>query len=47
MPLPAVYFSGWRGEAPPPRARVAYRLQPDDYRGGDAIQLVVEHVEAC
>jgi predicted alpha/beta-fold hydrolase len=28
------------------RARVAYRLVLDDYRGGDAIQLVVEHLEA-
>ena len=46
-PLAAIHFGAWRGDPPPPRARLAYRLQPDDYRGGDAIQLVVEHVEAC
>ncbi|MBB1471946.1 single-stranded-DNA-specific exonuclease RecJ [Luteimonas sp. MC1782] len=45
--LPAIHFGAWRGEAPPARARLAYRLAPDDYRGGDAIQLVVEHFEAC
>lgn len=47
MPLAAIHFGAWRGDPPPPRARLAYRLQPDDYRGGDAIQLVVEHLEAC
>ncbi|HEY4529469.1 MAG TPA: single-stranded-DNA-specific exonuclease RecJ, partial [Luteimonas sp.] len=47
MPLPAIHFGAWRGDPPPPRARLAYRLQPDDYRGGDAIQLLVEHLEAC
>ena len=46
-PLAAIHFGGWRGDPPPQRARLAYRLQPDDYRGGDAIQLVVEHLEAC
>ena len=46
-PLPAIHFGGWRGDAPPSRARLGYRLQPDDYRGGDAVQLVVEHLEAC
>ena len=46
-PLAAIHFGAWQGNAPPPRARLAYRLQPDDYRGGDAIQLVVEHLEAC
>ena len=47
MPLAAIHFGAWHGNPPPPRARLAYRLQPDDYRGGDAIQLVVEHLEAC
>ena len=28
-----------------PRVRIAYRLEPDDYRGGDAVQLVVVHRE--
>ena len=46
-PLAAIHFGGWHGEPPPARARLAYRLAPDDYRGGDAIQLLVEHLEAC
>lgn len=46
-PLAAIQFGAWRGEPPPGRARMAYRLQPDDYRGGAAIQLLVEHLEAC
>ena len=35
------------GTATPPaaRVRIAYRLEPDDYRGGEAIQLVVMHRE--
>jgi single-stranded-DNA-specific exonuclease len=43
--LNAIEFGGWQGEAPPPRVRIAYRLEPDDYRGGDAVQLVVCHRE--
>ena len=46
-PLAAIHFGAWRGQPPPARVRVAYRLATDDYRGGDAIQLVVEHAEAC
>lgn len=46
-PLAAIQFGAWRGDPPPGRARMAYRLQPDDYRGGAAIQLLVEHLEAC
>jgi hypothetical protein len=34
-------------QPPAPRVRLAYRLVPDDYRGGSAIQLIVEHREAC
>jgi single-stranded-DNA-specific exonuclease len=45
--LSAIQFGAWHGEPPPVRARLAYRLAPDDYRGGGAIQLVVEHLEAC
>ncbi|NUS37487.1 MAG: single-stranded-DNA-specific exonuclease RecJ [Lysobacter sp.] len=41
----AIEFGGWRGEPPPPRVRIAFRLEPDDWRGGDAIQLVVVHRE--
>jgi len=44
--LNAIHFGGWEGDAPPARVRIAYRLAPDDYRGGDAIQLMVVHQEA-
>jgi len=43
-PLDAIHFNGWTGAPPPPRLHLAYRLAVDDYRGGDAIQLVVEHL---
>ncbi len=46
-PLSAIHFGGWRDVAPAPREHVVYRLAPDDYRGGDAVQLLVEHREAC
>ena len=42
-PLAAIHFGGWQGNAPAPHLHLAYRLQPDDYRGGAAVQLVVEH----
>jgi single-stranded-DNA-specific exonuclease len=45
--LNAIEFGGWDGRAPPPRVRISYRLEPDDYRGGEAIQLVVVHREAA
>lgn len=45
--LNAIHFGGWDGDAPPSRVRVAYRLAPDDYRGGDAIQLLVVHRESA
>ncbi|MCC7095688.1 MAG: single-stranded-DNA-specific exonuclease RecJ [Thermomonas sp.] len=41
----AIQFNGWDGDAPPSRVRIAYRIVPDDYRGFDAIQLVVAHRE--
>ncbi len=44
--LNAIQFGGWSEQSPTPRLRVAYRLVPDDYRGGRAIQLIVEHLEA-
>ena len=44
--LNAIEFGGWTGEAPTGRIRIAYRLEPDDYRGGNAVQLVVVHREA-
>jgi single-stranded-DNA-specific exonuclease len=45
--LQAIEFGGWTGTQPPGRVRIAYRLAPDDYRGGNAIQLVVVHREAA
>ncbi len=45
-PLPAIHFGGWRDDPPGARIRIAYRLAVDDYRGGGAIQLIVEHREA-
>jgi single-stranded-DNA-specific exonuclease len=45
--LNAIHFNAWTGDAPPSRAHLAYRLQPDDYRGGEAIQLVVVHQAAA
>ena len=43
----AIQFGGWDGVEPPRCVRIAYRLQADDWRGGDAVQLVVEHREAA
>jgi len=43
--LNTIHFGGWDGNEPPRRVRIAYRLQADDWRGGDAVQLVVEHRE--
>ena len=44
-PLDAIHFGGVAEDLPGPRVRLAYRLAPDDWRGGDAIQLVVVHRE--
>ncbi len=40
--LSAIHF-GAGTEMPPRFAHIVYRLQPDDWRGGDAVQLVVVH----
>jgi single-stranded-DNA-specific exonuclease len=42
MRLPAIHFGG-ADRAVPSRVHIAFRLEPDGYRGGDAIQLVVVH----
>lgn len=42
-PLNAIHFNGWHGREPGRRVHIAYRLVADDYRGGEAVQLVVEH----
>lgn len=44
-PLDAIQFGGWHEARPPARMRLGYRLEADDYRGGDAIRLLVEHLE--
>lgn len=44
--LNAIEFGGWTGAPPAGRVRIAYRLEPDDYRGGDAVQLVVTYRES-
>jgi len=41
-PLNAIHFGGWHDQQPGPRLRMAYRMVPDDYRGGNAIQLIIE-----
>nr|WP_233263070.1 single-stranded-DNA-specific exonuclease RecJ [Lysobacter profundi] len=43
MRINAIEFGGWQGRAPASSVHLAYRLVPDDYRGGDSIQLVVVH----
>lgn len=45
--LNAIQFNGWDGAEPARRLHVAYRLVPDDWRGGDAVQLLVVHREAA
>jgi single-stranded-DNA-specific exonuclease len=42
-PINAIHFSGWTGNAPANHVHIAYRLVSDDYRGGGAIQLIIEH----
>ncbi len=44
--LSAIEFGGWTGVPPTARIRIAYRLEPDAYRGGDSVQLVVVHRES-
>lgn len=44
--LNAIHFDGWGGENPPRHLHIAYRLTPDDWRGGDAVQLIVVHRQA-
>jgi len=46
-PLNAIQFNGWDGVPPPKHILVAFRLEPDDYRGGEAIQLNIVHLESA
>ena len=43
--LSAIHFGGWAGTAPPPRLRLAYQLEPDDWNGRRGVQLLVRHLE--
>ena len=43
--LNAIHFGGWNGSPPSERLHLAYRLTPDNYRGKDAIQLIVVHAQ--
>jgi len=43
----AMHFDGWTGEAPATDSRIAYRLTPDDWRGGEAVQLIVLQRQAA
>lgn len=45
-PLNAIHFNGWDGAPPPRRILAAFKLEPDDYRGGDAIQLNIVYRES-
>jgi len=44
LQLDAIHFGG-AGEPVPGRVRIAFRLEPDSYRGGDTVQLIVVHRE--
>ena len=39
----AIQFNGWDGVEPARNTHIAYRIVPDDWRDGDAIQLQVVH----
>jgi len=45
-PLNAIHFNGWDGVPPAGRIGVVFKLEPDDYRGGDAIQLNIVYRES-
>ncbi len=42
-PVSAIHFGAFSGQPPPARVQLAYQLEPDDYRGGQAVQLMVRH----
>ena len=43
--ISAIQFGGWTGGDPPARIRIAYQLEPDDFRGRRDVQLIVRHLE--
>jgi single-stranded-DNA-specific exonuclease len=44
-PVAAIHFGGWTRSPPPSRIRIAYQLEPDDYRDRTGVQLLVRHLE--
>jgi len=45
-PIAAIQFGGWNSTSPPPsHVRIAYQLEPDDYRDRAGVQLLVRHLE--
>lgn len=42
-PISAIHFGAFEGSPPAARLQLAYQLEPDDYRGGQAVQLMVRH----
>lgn len=42
----AIQFNGWTTDPLPSRIRALYRPAPDDWKGGEAVQLMVQHCEA-
>ncbi len=44
-PIAAIHFGGFDGTPPPHRVRVAYQLEPDDWRDREGVQLLVRHLE--
>jgi single-stranded-DNA-specific exonuclease len=44
--LSAIEFGGWDGQGAPAAVRLAYQLEPDDWRGNAGVQLLVRHREA-
>jgi len=45
--IQAIHFSGYSGKAPPPRVRVVYELQTNDFRERRDVQLLIRHIEAA
>ncbi len=45
-PVAAIHFGGWTGAPLPARIRVAYHLEPDDYRDRSGVQLLIRHLES-
>jgi single-stranded-DNA-specific exonuclease len=43
--IQAIHFSGYSGKAPPPRVRVVYELQTNDFRERHDVQLLIRHIE--